>query len=344
MVAASPHRTSIIELFKRGTPVVDIAKKLHVHRKLVHRTIGRFCRTRNEKDLPRSGRPVSVTSHQVVRAVKERIRRNPERSMRRLATDFKMSEGSMRNIVKKRLGLTPYKITKGAFLTEKNKKLRLQKAKQLLRCTRLGTHMKTLFTDEKIFTVEANKNGQNHRILAKDIKSACQRGKILNRTSHPVSVMVFAGVTANGKTPLVFVDLGAKINKEYYIKRILEDEVLPWSQAHFGNQHWVFQQDGAPAHRAKITQEWCKTHFPDFIQAQNWPASSPDLNPMDYSVWGYLTQKVSTRNYPNLNSLKCALQKAWDEIDNNYLRAVVAAYPKRLRAVIKAKGGRIENC
>ncbi|CAD6187471.1 unnamed protein product [Caenorhabditis auriculariae] len=82
-------------------------------------------------------------------------------------------------------------------------------------------------------------------------------------------------------------------------------------------------------------QEWCRANFPEFISAADWPASSLDLNPMDYAVWIYLTEKVSSKNYPSIKALKTALIKKWDEIDDDYLRDVIDAYPKRLKAVIK---------
>ncbi|CAI2355841.1 unnamed protein product [Caenorhabditis sp. 36 PRJEB53466] len=344
MVAASPFRSAIIECARKGMRSFEIVQKLGVGRSVVNRTLQRFRDLGTLKDRQRSGRPVTVTTPQVVKAVRERIRRNPERSMRKMSSEFSMSPKSMRIVVRQKLNMIPYRIQKGAFLTNRNKELRLKKSKALLLGTRQGTHLRTLFTDEKIFTVEANKNGQNNRIIAMDFETACRKGKILNKTSHPSSVMVFAGICADGKTPLVFVDVGAKINQGYYVTKILESEVLPWSQSHFGNRHWIFQQDGAPAHRAKATQQWCKAHFPGLIASDEWPASSPDLNPMDFAVWGYLTQLVSTKNYSSLGSLKVSLKKAWDDLDVNYLRAVVDSYPKRLKAVIKAKGGRFENC
>ena len=46
---------------------------------------------------------------------------------------------------------------------------------------------------------------------------------------------------------------------------IKEDELLPWTNAHFGRRNWTFQQDGAPAHRARVVQNWCTTNFPDFV-------------------------------------------------------------------------------
>ncbi|CAD6195080.1 unnamed protein product [Caenorhabditis auriculariae] len=95
----------------------------------------------------------------------------------------------------------------------KNKTLSMKKTRKLHAGTKDGSHLTTLFTDEKIFTVEPNKNGQNHPIIATDYQSACEEGKILNKTSHPASVMVFAGITADDKTPLIFVDPGVKVNQ-----------------------------------------------------------------------------------------------------------------------------------
>uniref|UniRef100_A0A1I7TCP6 Paired domain-containing protein n=1 Tax=Caenorhabditis tropicalis TaxID=1561998 RepID=A0A1I7TCP6_9PELO len=74
-----------------------------------------------------------------------------------------------------------------------------------------------------------------------------------------------------------------------------------------------------------------------------WPASSPDLNPMDFSVWGYLESKVMAHSHPDIKSLKQALVKAWDEIDDDYLRRTVDSVPKRLKACIKAKGSNFEH-
>jgi len=50
-------------------------------------------------------------------------------------------------------------------------------------------------------------------------------------------------------------------------------------------QQFIFQQDGAPSHAAKSTQQWLAAHCPDFINKDAWPPNSPDLNPLDYRVW-----------------------------------------------------------
>ncbi|KIH62421.1 hypothetical protein ANCDUO_07296 [Ancylostoma duodenale] len=68
----------------------------------------------------------------------------------------------------------------------------------------------------------------------------------------------------------------------------------------------------------------------------------PDLNVMDYFVWVILEEKACAKRYGNLDALKSSIKKAWEEIPQETLRAAVESYPKRLKAVIKAKGGYLE--
>ena len=53
------------------------------------------------------------------------------------------------------------------------------------------------------------------------------------------------------------------------------------------------------AYRTRATLELSQKETPDFIPPQLWPANSPDLNPVNYSVWGLLQEKVyKTRHWP----------------------------------------------
>ena len=56
--------------------------------------------------------------------------------------------------------------------------------------------------------------------------------------------------------------------------------------------NFIFQQDGAQAHAARLTQQWLSEHCPDFIE-DSWPPNSPDLNPLDYHVWGAMLEKFN---------------------------------------------------
>src|SRR6218665_103306 len=55
---------------------------------------------------------------------------------------------------------------------------------------------------------------------------------------------------------------------------------------------FIFQQDGALEHRARDTVDFLERKVPDFISPTLWPPNSPDLNPVDCSIWSVLQEKV----------------------------------------------------
>jgi hypothetical protein len=77
----------------------------------------------------------------------------------------------------------------------------------------------------------------------------------------------------------------------------------------FIGQEWVFQQDSAPAHKAKTTLEWLRSNILAFISTKNWPSWCPDLDPLDYQLWAVLEDTACQKHY-NLESLKRSLVKA----------------------------------
>ena len=66
------------------------------------------------------------------------------------------------------------------------------------------------------------------------------------------TVMVSVGVSKLGCTESIFVEPGVKINGAYYHDVLLMQKLLPVIRQISGNE-FVFQQDCAPAHRARET-------------------------------------------------------------------------------------------
>lgn len=343
MPKARDFRPTIEKLSNEGKRPSEIVKKLGLPRATVYRCLNRIKLTGSTNDLPRSGRPKTATNPQIVKRIREKIRRNPKRSIRQMAKDENISATSMRRIVHKNLQKYPYKIQKAHGLTQKMMDTRKSRCKELLK--RFPTPARAssiLFTDECLFTVEQFVNHQNDRVLAGSLQEASQKGRIASRTAHPQAIMAFGAVTGDGKMPLVFIDQGVKVKSQNYLDDVLKKEVLPWANSHFKGQQWTYQQDSAPAHKARIVQAWCQTNFPGFISSSEWPPNSPDLNPLDYSIWSIMKTKACSTRHPNLASLQQALEKAWDEIDPEHVRAAVEAFPKRLKACITENGGIFE--
>src|SRR5678816_4896181 len=92
------------------------------------------------------------------------------------------------------------------------------------------------------------------------------------------SLMVSVGVSTLGCTHLIFVEPGVKVNGAYYRDVLLTQHLLPAIKQVSGG-YFTFQQDSAPAHRARETIALLSRETPDFISPQMWPPNSPDLNP-----------------------------------------------------------------
>lgn len=155
--------------------------------------------------------------------------------------------------------------------------------------------------------------------------------------------MVWAGISGLGKTELVFLPKGIKSDAETYHKLILEGAVIPWDQKNAENIDWWLQQDWVPAHGAKRTLEWCDANLADFWGKGIWPLNFPDLNSMDFTIWGILEQKICSFKHKSIKSLQCALEKAWDKITPEDITAILKNFRKCLQACIKEQGGHFET-
>ncbi|PIC24955.1 hypothetical protein B9Z55_018076 [Caenorhabditis nigoni] len=335
----SPHRATILDLSAAGMSNSEIAKRLKVHRSLVTKAL------KKGKISDKAGRERkrSVDTNQLRQKIRKRIHRETRKSMRKLAKELGTNRETVRTIVKYRLGLCSYKIGKTHFLNEKSKASRYQKARLLLQWAAANDLSRVVFSDEKVFSLEGMPNSQNDRqLLPKGMGNSPLA--VTHKKSHfPASVMVWAAVTSTGKTDLIFVDKGVKIDGNYYREYILKKELLPWAHSHFAAGHWTFQQDWAPAHGAKATIALCQASIPEIFTKDLWPSNSPDLNPLDYSVWSVLESHIDRRNLTTVEDLKKALVRAWDKITPQYLAATINNLPKRLKAVRRQKGGQFEN-
>src|SRR6218665_3006583 len=70
---------------------------------------------------------------------------------------------------------------------------------------------------------------------------------------------------------------------------------------------FVFQQNGALAHRARDTVAFMERKVPHFISPTLWPPNSPDLNPVNYSIWSVLQEKVYPSTIANISELAMRL-------------------------------------
>ncbi|XP_070132598.1 uncharacterized protein [Drosophila bipectinata] len=95
------------------------------------------------------------------RIVKKLITRNCSVSVRKIAREIGVNRESVRLIAKNEPNLRSYKLQKVHLLTDDNKRVRLQRCRQLKRRAAGQKWERILFTDEKIFTIQQAHNHQN---------------------------------------------------------------------------------------------------------------------------------------------------------------------------------------
>ena len=81
----------------------------------------------------------------------------------------------------------------------------------------------------------------------------------------------------------------------------------------------------------------------DFISLKLWSPNSPDLNPVDYKIWGIMQQRVYEMQIHNVDELKRRLVDVWSGLQQSVVDAAVSEWRKRLQACVCAKGGHFEH-
>ena len=156
------------------------------------------------------------------------------------------------------------------------------------------------------------------------------------------SLMVSVAVSKLGCTELFFVEPGVKVDGRYYREVLLKKQMLPVMRRIAGDTY-VFQQDSAPAHRARETVQLLQQETPQFISPDLWPPNSPDLNPVDYRVWGWMQERVYKTPVRDTNDLKQRLIDTWASIPQSVVDEAVDQWRTRLCACEKAKGRHFEH-
>lgn len=324
----------VVALRNNGVKQREIARQYRITQGAVSKILKRNAENGIPTPRPRPGRPLKTTRRQDRLLVRMCLagRMKSANTLRREwqnATNLAVS----RAVVNRRLvkaGYRARRMIRKPLLTQVHRQRRRQWARDHLRWQpQHWNHV--VFSDEARFQVYRHDGRIRVRRRVEELyHEECIEPRV---QAGGGGITVWAAFHAGGKTDLVFIN--GHVDRFQYLN-ILATSLLPFARATFQN-NFVFQDDNAPAHRARVVS--------DFLEEQDvehmiWPACSPDMNPIEH-LWAELT-RILTNLHPqptNVAELRQAVTDAWELIPLNMLRTLAEGMPRRVEALQAARGG-----
>ena len=279
----------IIGMLLAGQSQRDVGRQFNVSHTVVGRVWQRYLDTGSVVQRGGRGRPRKTTDRDDRYIVNIAKRRRFE-SAKALNADFRDASGVRicEQTVRNRLHAANIRARKPAVrppLTPEHRRLRLDFSQEH-RNIPLARLRSVLFTDESKFCVDFNDDRRRMwRQKNERFRDCCVLEH--DRFGGP-SVFVTGGISYDGSTDLYVIANGALTGVRYR-DETLHEFVRPYAGA--VGQDFLLMDDNAGPHRARVVTEYLEH---EGIERMNWPARSPDINPIEH-VWDIPQKRVSAR-------------------------------------------------
>ncbi|KAI8426452.1 hypothetical protein MSG28_005279 [Choristoneura fumiferana] len=135
--------------------------------------------------------------------------------------------------------------------------------------------------------------------------------------------------------PGELVEIGGRMNSERYLE-VLKDVMLPSVRVAYPEGQIYLVHDNSSVHKSKIVKDWLNSQKD--ITEFEWPAKSPDLNPIE-NLWGQMVLNWDSSEIRSKKNLDNEVNKTWELLRNSdTCFNMVSSMKTRLQEVIDSEG------
>ncbi len=330
---SSAQKENILSLASHGHSTCSIAKKTGLGKSTVIRTLHNIL---PNHQMPSSGHPSKLSSraqHAILSQITMGKVSNAVQATKHINTiiPHPVSSQTVRNVLKKH-----------SFKAVTKKKKPLLSAMHRKKCLAFALKYKEWTVEDWKRVIWSDETKINR--IGSDGKQWVWKqvgeGLISREVQGTVKfgggkIMVWGCMGWEGVGQLAEVE--GRMDGDQYVA-ILEDHLVPSiEESGIFEEEAIFQQDNDPKHTSKKAKKWMEDHN---ISLLDWPPQSPDLNPIEH-LWKHIKSELT--KYPTqpkgVWEIWERVAEVWDKIRPEVCQNLIESMPRRVQAVIKAKGG-----
>ncbi|XP_025016781.1 uncharacterized protein LOC112538930 [Tetranychus urticae] len=325
--------------YGKDLPVSDITLRRYVEK---FTTTASF----DDKRYDQPGPSYTVTTPENLEIVEKHFQENPKDSLRRAGQKLGIPRETLRVMLRRFLKMFPYKISVGQKLTPAAMEKRTAFSSQVYQMieTSQFNHEDIIFSDEAHFHLDGYVNKQNFRFWGSERPEYFQ-----SKSAHPIRLTAWAAITRHK----IFITFFRNTVTGDSYNTLLKRSFFPWCGKNQVSTSSWFMQDGATPHRTKEVFETLHNKFgthviglgyPKFCNGgMEWPPYSPDLNPCDFFLWGFLKDGVYKDSPKTITDLEKAIKNRLSEVTETMLENVYDSFARRLEACANTNGDHFEH-